>query len=162
MTTQTPTMTRLYKKPIPAGPGVGPVKFELLANMFKRMDLQPIRKLEHGLEFEFKAPGWQEILLFNFHLARQWPNEVVEWMDHEEPENLDEFHRCEHSGDLFTWAAREKSEAATEETKLPKDIVNYVLEFIGDDDYAILKFDVLAKDKYGKWFVVDPGAGVKP
>jgi len=155
MTTQTPTMTRLYKKPIPAGPGVGPVHYELLANTFKRMDLQPIRKLANGLEFEFKAPGWQEILLFNFHLARQWPNEVVEWMDHEPPNNLDAFHRCTHSGDRFTWAATEKS-------KLPKDIVNYVQEFIGDDDYAILKFDVLAKNKYGKWFVVDPGTGVKP
>jgi len=162
MTIETPTMTRLYKKPIPAGPGVGPVKFELLANTFKRMDLQPIRKLVNGLEFEFKAPGWQEILLFNFHLARQWPNDLVEWMDHEPPKNLDAFYRCEHSGDLFTWAAKEESEAATAKTKLPEDIVNYVQEFIGDDDYAILKFDALAKKDNGEWFVVDPGTGVKP
>ncbi|MEJ2086585.1 MAG: hypothetical protein P8Y44_13060, partial [Acidobacteriota bacterium] len=75
MTTKTPTMTRLYNNPLPAAPGVGPVQYELLPNTFKRIEPKPVRRLRGGLSFVFDAPGWQEVLLFNFHLARQWPNQ---------------------------------------------------------------------------------------
>lgn len=127
------------------------VKFELAITHFNRLDPEPIRRLQ-DLKFEFKATEWDEVFLFNFHLAHDWPMEKVNWTPHSVPTYTTPYFDCKQPDGTFLWDG----------SSLPPDIRQYVSEFIrGEDEYAILKFDVLAQ-RDGEWFMVDPGTGIKP
>ena len=133
-----------------------PAKF-LLGEHFVREEEEPIRALD-SLTLEFEGPGFEQVVLLNFHLTRGWPDTTVAWTPHCDPTILDALKQvCEKKDErTFHWGNMIKGEHV-----IPSSLRSYVDQFIGADEYAILKFDVLAKERDGHWHFVDPGVGVK-
>jgi hypothetical protein len=133
-----------------------PVRFSL-ADQFVRTEDQPIRAID-DLKLEFAGTDFEEVVLLNFHLTRNWPMNRVDWTPHCDPSNLDVFnYRCVRQTEgVFLWDREQEVRHV-----VPTSVRSYINEFIGADEYAILKFDVLAKHRNGHWHFVDPGVGLK-
>ena len=118
---------------------------------FERELERPISRLELRPVLEFRAPGFEEVIAFNFNLEKVWPEKIKKNMTfHPSPEPVAEFVPGERSGDVFRVPVA-----------LTPRVTAYLKNCLEPDEYAVIKWDVLAK-KGDKWYFVDPGAGIRP